>query len=320
MRVLVTGGLGFIGCNLIHYWLKKYPNHEIINIDSYTYAANEDSLNNLNVKTLNIDIRDEADVEDVIKRGKPELIIHLAACSHVDRSISDPREFVETNVVGTFNLLQAAHKYGVKRFHHVSTDEVYGSLSLTDPAFTELTRYDPSSVYSATKAGSDHLVNAYYHTYGLQTTISNCSNNFGPYQHSEKFIPTVIKNFINGKQVPVYGTGENIRDWIYVQDHAAGIDAVIFQGTAGETYNLGGNLEKTNLEIINDIIGLMEKRNGFKNLSSLIKFVDDRPGHDFRYAIDNTKATSHTSWKPSKNWKENLANTIDWYIMVERML
>lgn len=314
MKLVITGGLGFIGSNLIHYWSTKYPKDEILNLDSYTYAANEKALEGYKVITENVDIRNKAKVSDVFNSFKPELVIHLAACSHVDRSISSPREFVETNVLGTYNLMEASKEVEIKRFHHVSTDEVYGSLGIDDSRFTEETPYDPSSIYSATKAGSDHLVRAWYRTHGFPVTISNCSNNFGPWQNEEKLIPTVINCFRRGEKVPVYGTGANIRDWIFVEDHVKAIDQIIKCGVDGETYNVGGDCEKTNIEIIDLIAQLMEKRNGFKDLKRLINFVEDRPGHDFRYAIDSNKVKSTCEWKPSKNFKENLAKTIDWYL------
>lgn len=313
MRVLVTGGLGFIGANLVHYWENKYPEDTILNIDSYTYAANEKALDNCKTETFNIDIRDRNKVVSAFKDFKPELVIHLAACSHVDRSISSPLEFVETNVLGTFHLMEASNAVEVKRFHHVSTDEVYGSLKTNDPKFTEKTAYDPSSIYSASKAGSDHLVRAWFRTHKFPATISNCGNNFGPWQNEEKLIPKAINCFKNGHELSVYGNGENIRDWIFVEDHVKAIDAIIKKSPDGHTYNVGANCEKTNLEIINDIIFLMEKRNGYSNLKELINFVEDRPGHDYRYALSSEKLES-LGWKASKNYKENLAKTIDWYL------
>lgn len=314
MKVLVTGGLGFIGSNLIRYWENEYPNDEILNIDAYTYAANEDSLDGFKTTTEKINIADDIAVHRVIKEFKPEVIIHLAACSHVDRSIDSPREFVQTNVLGTFNLLEASKEVEIQRFHHVSTDEVYGSLGMDDSTFTELTPYDPSSTYSATKAGSDHLVRAWFRTYGFPATISNCGNNFGPWQNEEKFIPKMIWNLSNGETLPIYGDGSNVRDWLFVEDHVKAIDKIVRMGTVGETYNVGGECEKSNIQLVNDIIMLMEKRNGFTNLSELIGFTDDRLGHDLRYGINITKAKTALDWKPSKNYKENLAKTIDWFL------
>lgn len=311
MKILVTGGLGFIGSNLLKYWEDKYSDDEILNIDNKTYAAND-----LDIKydTEEIDIRDKEAVKSIITDYKPDCIIHLAACSHVDNSILSPREFVETNVVGTFNLLEASKSVGVDRFHHVSTDEVFGSLEADQPAFTELHPYDPSSAYSATKAGSDHLVRAWSKTYGLPITISNSSNNYGPYQHEEKFIPKMIWHFANDKVLPIYGDGSNIRDWVFVRDHVEALDMIIRKGTIGNTYNVGGNLELTNLELVNQIKYLMEKRNGYEDLDRYIGFTQDRLGHDFRYAIDTSKIENEIGWKPSKNFKEHLAQTIDWYL------
>lgn len=311
MRVLVTGGLGFIGANLIHYWERTYPEDTILNIDSYTYAANEKALDGYKTETYNLDIRNREKTIKIFKEFKPEVVIHLAACSHVDRSIDSPIEFVETNVLGTFHLMEASNLVEIKRFHHVSTDEVYGSLKVGDPKFTENTPYDPSSIYSASKASSDHLIRSWFRTHGFPATISNCGNNFGPWQNEEKLIPKIIRCFKKGEKVPIYGDGSNIRDWIFVEDHVKAIDTIIKKSANGYTYNVGSNCEKTNLEIVNDIISLMEKRNGYTDLRNLIDFVKDRLGHDYRYALDSSKIES-LGWSPSKNYKENLAKTIDW--------
>jgi len=309
MKILVTGGAGFIGSNFIRYWLKKYPADNIVNLDVLTYAGNLENLrdleNNKNYKFIKGDICDEVLVNEVVKDF--DLIVHFAAESHVDRSIIDCRDFIRTNVEGTKNLLDAARNNRGIRFHHVSTDEVFGSLGPDDRPFNENTPYDPRSPYSASKAASDHLVRAYWHTYKLPITISNCSNNYGPYQFPEKIIPLFITNLLENKRVPVYGQGENVRDWIYVDDHNAGVDAVIKKGRIDETYCLGGGCELTNLELTKKILKALDKG------EEMIDFVPDRPGHDLRYAMDYSKAKKELGWQPTVDFGEGLKKTIDWY-------
>jgi len=309
MKILVTGGAGFIGSNFIHYWLNKYPDDMITNLDALTYAGNLENLrdleNNKNYKFIKGDICDEVLVNEVVKDF--DLIVHFAAESHVDRSIIDCRDFIRTNVEGTKNLLDAARNNRGIRFHHVSTDEVFGSLGPDDRPFNENTPYDPKSPYSASKAASDHLVRAYWHTYKLPITISNCSNNYGPYQFPEKIIPLFITNLLENKRVPVYGQGENVRDWIYVDDHNAGVDAVIKKGRIDETYCLGGGCELTNLELTKKILKALDKG------EEMIDFVPDRPGHDLRYAMDYSKAKKELGWQPTVDFGEGLKKTIDWY-------
>ena len=309
MKILVTGGAGFIGSNFIHYWLNKYPDDMITNLDALTYAGNLENLrdleNNKNYKFIKGDICDEVLVNEVVKDF--DLIVHFAAESHVDRSIIDCRDFIRTNVEGTKNLLDAARNNRGIRFHHVSTDEVFGSLGPDDRPFNENTPYDPRSPYSASKAASDHLVRAYWHTYKLPITISNCSNNYGPYQFPEKIIPLFITNLLENKRVPVYGQGENVRDWIYVDDHNAGVDAVIKKGRIDETYCLGGGCELTNLELTKKILKALDKG------EEMIDFVPDRPGHDLRYAMDYSKAKKELGWQPTVDFGEGLKKTIDWY-------
>ena len=309
MKLLITGGAGFIGSNFIHYWLKNYPGDEIINLDLLTYAGNLDNLkdveNNPNYKFVKGDICDEALVNDLVKGI--DLIVHFAAESHVDRSIINSADFIKTNVEGTRILLEAAKNNGNIRFHHISTDEVFGALALDAPKFSETTPYDPRSPYSASKASSDHLVRAYYHTYRLPITISNCSNNYGPYQYPEKLIPLFITNLIEGKKVPVYGQGQNIRDWIHVDDHNRGVDMIIKRGRIGETYCLGGNSEKSNLEITKLILNLMDEG------EDKIEYVTDRLGHDLRYAIDYSKAQRELDFRPQIDFTEGLKQTVAWY-------
>lgn len=309
MKLLITGGAGFIGSNFIHYWLKNYPQDSIINLDLLTYAGNLDNLkdveNNSNYKFVKGDICDAALVNELVKGV--DLIVHFAAESHVDRSIKNSADFIKTNVEGTRVLLEAAKNNGSIRFHHISTDEVFGSLNLGDPKFNEKTPYDPRSPYSASKAASDHLVRAYYHTYGLPITISNCSNNYGPYQFPEKLIPLFITNLTEEKPVPVYGEGKNIRDWIHVDDHNRGVDLIIRNGKIGETYCLGGNCEKTNIEITKLILKLMNK--GEEN----IDYVADRLGHDRRYAIDFSYAKKELGFEPQIDFESGLKQTIKWY-------
>lgn len=309
MKILVTGGAGFIGSNFIRYWLQNNPNDNIVNLDVLSYAGNLENLKevekNLNYKFVKGDICDEKLVNEVVVGV--DLIVHFAAESHVDRSVMSSEDFIKTNVMGTRVLLDAAMNNGNIRFHHVSTDEVFGALSMTDPKFTELTPYDPRSPYSASKAGSDHLVRAYYHTHGLPITISNCSNNYGPFQFPEKLIPLFITNLIEGKNVPVYGEGLNIRDWIHVEDHNRGVEMIIKKGKIGETYCLGGNNEVKNIEITEMILEIMGET------KEKIEYVKDRPGHDLRYAIDFSKAKAELGWEPKYDFKQGLKETIDWY-------
>ncbi|HEX9503546.1 MAG TPA: dTDP-glucose 4,6-dehydratase [Patescibacteria group bacterium] len=309
MKYLVTGGAGFIGSNFIHYLFEKYPDAEIINLDKLTYSANLDSLkkfeNDPHFKFVKGDIADTAVVNELVPQV--DVIVHFAAETHVDRSILGPAMFIQTNVVGTQVLLDAAVKHK-KRFHHISTDEVFGDLDLhgTDK-FDEKTPYNPSSPYSASKAASDHLVRSYVRTYGLQATISNCSNNYGPYQFPEKLIPQTIIFALQGKKIPVYGKGQNIRDWIFVQDHNSAVDLILKKGKSGETYLIGAESEKTNLEVVKTILKILEKSEG------LIEFVTDRPGHDLRYAIDSGKIQRELGWKPVTDFEKGLGETVNWY-------
>lgn len=313
MKLLVTGGAGFIGSNFIHYWLNKYPLDNIINLDLLTYAGNLANLksqeNNDHYRFIKGDICDQNLVSEAMIGV--DLVVHFAAESHVDRSIKDSSDFIRTNVEGTRTLLEAARRLGGLRFHHVSTDEVFGSLPLLGPKFSEDTPYDPRSPYSASKAASDHLVRAYFHTYGLPITISNCSNNYGPYQHPEKLIPLFITNLLDDLKVPVYGTGQNVRDWIYVDDHNRGLDLIIKEGKLGETYCLGGNTEKTNLELTLNILDLMNKD------KSEIVYIADRLGHDLRYAIDYSKAEQELGWHPEISFIDGLKRTLSWYQLNE---
>ena len=309
MKILVTGGAGFIGSNFIHFWLKNHQNDSIINLDALTYAGNLDNLNSLRDNSryqfVQGNITDESLVNDLV--SKVDLIINFAAESHVDRSIKDSGVFIQTNVEGTRVLLEAAKNQGMIRFHQVSTDEVFGSLELESEKFNEKTPYNPRSPYSASKAAADHLVRSYFHTYGLPVTISNCSNNYGPYQFPEKLIPLFITNLIEGKKIPVYGEGKNIRDWIHVDDHNRGIEKIIELGKIGETYCLGGDTEKTNLEITENILELMGA--GFESVEK----VPDRLGHDLRYAVDFSKASRELNWQPIINFATGLKETVDWY-------
>ena len=309
MKILITGGAGFIGSNFIRYWTRKYPDDKIVNLDVLTYAGNLENLrdveDNKNYQFIKGDICDADLVDELVK--DIDLIVHFAAESHVDRSIQNSEDFIKTNIEGTRVLLDAAKNNGNIRFHHVSTDEVFGALSLDDAPFNENTPYDPRSPYSASKAASDHLVRAYFHTHKLPITISNCTNNYGPFQFPEKLIPLFITNLMEGKKVPVYGEGKNIRDWIYVDDHNAGVDAVIKKGKIGETYCLGGENEITNLEITKKILGLTGKG------EEMIEYVKDRPGHDLRYAMDITKAKNELGWEPKLKFEEGLKKTVEWY-------
>lgn len=308
MKLLVTGGAGFIGSNFIHHILATQPETEVVNLDLLTYAGNLENLAALEAETryrfVKGDITDAPLVEPLV--AECDAIVHFAAESHVDRSILGPEAFVRTNILGTFTLLEAARKHD-KRFHHVSTDEVFGSLAPDAPAFREVTPYDPRSPYSASKAGSDHLVRAYHHTYGLPVTISNCSNNYGPYHFPEKLIPLAITNLLEGKKVPVYGDGVQVRDWLYVEDHAKAIALILEKGRIGETYCIGGNGERENIWIVKELLRLLGK----DELS--IEYVKDRPGHDRRYAIDFSKIKIELGWQPSVSLEEGLAKTVEWF-------
>jgi len=312
--ILVTGGAGFIGGNFIHYMLKKYDNYKIICLDVLTYAGNMETLepvmNNSNFKFIKSDITDRDAVYKIFEEEKPDIVVNFAAESHVDRSIEDPGLFLQTNILGTGILLDASRKYGVERYHQVSTDEVYGDLPLdrTDLFFTEETPIHTSSPYSASKASADLLAQAYYRTFKLPVTISRCSNNYGPYHFPEKLIPLMIANALNDKSLPVYGKGENIRDWLYVEDHCAAIDMIIHNGRIGEVYNIGGHNERTNLEVVKTILNELNKP------ESLIKYVTDRPGHDMRYAIDPTKIKSELGWEPTTLFDEGIKKTVKWYL------
>ena len=307
MKLLVTGGAGFIGSNFIRYYLEAHPEDEIVNLDKLTYAGHlsstKDFEKNPKYKFIKGDIVNPNDVEEAMHAV--DIVVHFAAESHVDRSVLNPLEFVKTNVLGTAQLLQTALKQKVKRFHHISTDEVFGSLSMTDPEFNENTKYDPRTPYSASKAGSDHMVRAYSETYGLPITITNCANNFGPFHEPEKLIPRFITNLLQDKKVPLMGKGENIREWLYAKDHAAAVDLVLQKGKVGETYCVGGE-SKTNLEITQLILKALGKDESF------IEYVPDRLGHDFRYAIDDSKLRE-LGWKPEHTFEEWLEKTVAWY-------
>ena len=327
--ILVTGGAGFIGGNFVLDWLAN-PNAEgIVNLDKLTYAGNLATLDSLKKDSRHVfvhgDIGDKELVTKLLKEHQPRAIVNFAAESHVDRSIHGPAEFVQTNIVGTFNLLECAREYwnGLQgaakedfRFHHVSTDEVYGSLSMTDPAFTETNSYEPNSPYSASKAASDHLVRAWFHTYGFPVVTTNCSNNYGPYHFPEKLIPLVILNALNSKPLPIYGDGQQIRDWLYVKDHCTAIRRVLEGGRLGETYNVGGWNEKPNLDVVNTICsildGLRPKASG--KYADQITYVTDRPGHDRRYAIDATKLERELGWKPAETFESGIKKTVEWYL------
>ena len=313
MKILVTGGYGFIGSNFINRIIDNPEVESIVNVDSCTYAANEDNLNIeniLNYKLINVksDINDTHLIENLLYVNKITHLVHFAAESHVDNSISNPDLFIKTNINGTFSLLEASRKYGeLEKFHHISTDEVFGSL--TDIGyFTETTSYDPRSPYSASKAASDHLVNSYHHTYKLPITMSNCSNNYGPRQHEEKLIPKIIKNIREGKKVPIYGNGKNIRDWLYVDDHCDGIWEILKNGKNGESYNIGGDCERNNIQILQTICCLMDVK-----FEDTIEYVEDRKGHDYRYAIDFSKIKSQLNWTPKINFIDGLMKTIEFY-------
>ena len=325
-HVLVTGGAGFIGCNFVRYLLATDPDIRIVNLDLLTYAGSLDNLRDLPDPARHVfvqgDICDRALVDRLLREHQIDTIAHFAAESHVDRSITGPAAFVQTNLVGTFTLLEAVRQFRLEkrsnisfRIHHISTDEVYGTLKHDDPPFTETTPYAPNSPYSASKAGSDHLVRAYFHTYGLPVVTTNCSNNYGPFQHGEKFIPTVIRSCLLQKPIPVYGDGSNIRDWLYVEDHCRGIDTVIRRGQLSETYNIGGCNEWANINITRLICQLLdERRPEHAPHERLITFVTDRPGHDWRYAIAADKMERELGWKPLETFQTGIAKTVDWYL------
>lgn len=338
--LLVTGGAGFIGANFCHYWVKHHPQDHVVVLDALTYAGHREQLTELEGEGFNFvhgDICDEALVESLFVTYGFDTVVHFAAESHVDRSITGPDAFVQTNVLGTHNLLKAAKRHWLDseakpahRFHHVSTDEVYGSLEADDPAFSETTAYAPNSPYSASKAASDHLVRAYHHTYGLDISTSNCSNNYGPRQDREKLIPLIIHNILNGKALPIYGDGLNIRDWLYVDDHCYAIDLVLQQGRSGEVYNVGGENEWANIHIVELICDLLDKKllantayaTAFSNSPvfnkgksrDLITYVTDRAGHDRRYAIDPSKCHSELDYHPKETFETGIAKTLDWYL------
>lgn len=327
-NILVTGGAGFIGCNFVRYLLQTDDQVNIVNLDNLSYAGNTENLKDLPSPERHTfvkgDICDKKLVDELFSKHYIDTVIHFAAESHVDRSITGPAAFIESNLVGTFVLLDAARKYWLDekqwdntqcRFHHISTDEVYGTLDKDDPPFTEETNYAPNSPYSASKAGSDHMVRAYFHTYGLPVTTTNCSNNYGAYQHGEKFIPTVIRSCLENKAIPIYGDGTNIRDWLFVNDHCTAIDTVVRKGRLGETYNVGGNNEWSNNDIAKTICRIIdEKVPADKPYAELMTFVTDRKGHDWRYAIDGTKITSELDWAPAVQFEEGIEKTIDWYL------
>nr|WP_199077966.1 dTDP-glucose 4,6-dehydratase [Pedobacter sp. ASV19] len=329
-KILITGGAGFIGSHVVRRFVTNYPDYEIVNLDKLTYAGNLANLRDIeessNYKFVKGDITDAVAMNELFKKENFDAVIHLAAESHVDRSIVDPTAFVMTNVIGTVNLLNAAREfwkgdYNSKRFYHVSTDEVYGALG-EQGMFTETTAYDPHSPYSASKASSDHFVRAYHDTYGLDVVISNCSNNYGSHHFPEKLIPLAINNIKNNKAVPVYGKGENVRDWLWVEDHARAIDVIFHQAKTGETYNIGGHNEWKNIDLIHLLCKIMDKKLGRTEGESagLITFVTDRAGHDLRYAIDSTKLQQVLGWVPSLQFEEGLEKTVEWYLENEEWL
>ncbi|HDX9659035.1 TPA: dTDP-glucose 4,6-dehydratase [Bacillus toyonensis] len=328
--ILLTGGAGFIGSNLVEYMLGKYPNYKIVNLDALTYAGDSNNLNTFKDNKQHIfvrgDIRNKVFLEEVFKKYRVQHVVHLAAESHVDNSIKNPSVFAETNVLGTLNLLEVARNYWMEkpfkykleftesRFHHISTDEVYGTLG-KEGYFTEDTNYQPNSPYSASKASSDFFVRSYYHTYGLNVVTTNCSNNYGPKQHEEKLIPTIIRKALKNENIPIYGNGENVRDWLYVEDHCIGLDMVFHKGKVGENYNIGGNNERTNNEIVHTICSILDKmKPKSESYLELITYVEDRHGHDFRYAIDASKVQKELGWTHKISFEIGLENTIKWYL------
>ncbi|QKD70352.1 dTDP-glucose 4,6-dehydratase [Proteus terrae] len=331
MKILVTGGAGFIGSAVVRHIINN-TNDAIINVDKLTYAGNLESLNsvceNNRYTFIQADICDAKLITDIFKQHQPDAIMHLAAESHVDRSIDGPSEFIQTNIIGTYTLLEAVRQYwnqlptdkkAAFRFHHISTDEVYGDLESTTDLFTETTPYAPSSPYSASKASSDHLVRAWQRTYGLPTIVTNCSNNYGPFHYPEKLIPLIILNALEGKPLPVYGNGQQIRDWLYVEDHARALYTVVTEGKIGETYNIGGHNEKANIDVVKTICNILEelvpnKPNNIQSYSDLITYVTDRPGHDLRYAIDATKIKNELNWVPDETFETGLRKTVEWYL------
>lgn len=329
MKILVTGGAGFIGSAVIRHIIQN-TNNQVLNIDKLTYAGNLESLKEIdqhsNYEFKQIDICDTEQIAAAIDAFQPNAIMHLAAESHVDRSIDGPAAFIQTNIVGTYTLLEAARKYWMGldaeaqqnfRFHHISTDEVYGDLEGTTDLFTETTSYAPSSPYSASKASSDHLVRAWHRTYGLPVIVTNCSNNYGPYHFPEKLIPLVILNALDAKPLPVYGNGQQIRDWLFVEDHARALYKVVTEGVVGETYNIGGHNEKQNIEVVKTICKILDElkpQASGQAYASLITFVKDRPGHDLRYAIDATKIGNELGWKPEETFETGIRKTVEWYL------
>lgn len=340
-RLLVTGGAGFIGANFVHYWLDRHPEDRLVALDALTYAGNLRSLETASARAefrfVHGDIRDQDLVEGLLVDERLDTIVHFAAESHVDRSISGPDTFFDVNVMGTHSLLKAARSAWLEadtpaghRFHHVSTDEVYGDLDTDDPAFSEATRYAPNSPYAASKAAADHVVRAYWKTYGLEMTISNCSNNYGPFHYPEKLIPLAIVNLLHGKQIPVYGDGSNVRDWLYVTDHCAGVERILERGRVGRTYNIGGECEKTNLELIYELCRLTDEifeadpalsdryarawPSRGASCRDAVTFVKDRPGHDRRYAIDPTRARNELGFTPETDFEQGLRQTVRWYL------
>ena len=329
MKIFVTGGAGFIGSNFIHTMFRQYSDIQIINLDKLTYAGNLDSLHDVEkdhrYTFIHGDICDQVVVGKIFSEYQPDAVVHFAAESHVDRSIDEPAAFIQTNINGTFTLLEEGRKYwrslgenlkNTFRFLHISTDEVYGSLGETG-YFTEETPYAPNSPYSASKASSDHLARSYYHTYGLPVLITNCSNNYGPYHFPEKLIPLMILNALEGKSLPVYGTGQNVRDWLYVEDHCQAILKVLEKGVPGEKYNIGGHNEKTNMSIVHTLCDILDKRsprNDGKSYREQITFVKDRPGHDLRYAIDASKIEKELGWVPAESFESGIMKTVEWYL------
>jgi len=332
MVIIITGGAGFIGSAMIRFLIAN-TNHQVVNIDSLNYAANLDSISEVSSSPRyvfeNVDIQNRESIDDILATYTPDVLMHLAAESHVDRSLSGPEAFIQTNIVGTYTLLESALAYwrslnndkkSIFRFQHISTDEVYGDLQLDAPAFTEQTPYSPSSPYSASKAASDHLVRAWYRSYGLPVVVTNCSNNYGPYQFPEKLIPHMVLNAIHGRQLPIYGDGQQIRDWLYVEDHVEALIAVMQYGSIGETYNIGGNNEVSNLKVVETICGYLEelvpdrKPDGVEYYRDLINFVEDRPGHDVRYAINTEKIKHELGWEPITTFEAGLHKTVKWYL------